>query len=635
MRVNLASGFLMPAAFGGLTFVPIMQAHGNPEQWVKCVDCHPQQAAEHAASVHNGKVKCQECHGGPTEYALTVFQAAQYGATESGKSTSGPANKFDHGRHFRGKSDRVAIPALCGGCHADVERMNPYGLRTDQLSQYRVSGHGRRLESAGDNRVAVCIDCHGSHEILRPDDPKSLVHFQNIPATCGRCHANEALMGEFGLSSTIVGEYQDSVHGKAVLERGDSGAPTCASCHGSHGAAPPGFANVGHVCGKCHQQTEEHFLQSMHGRLPNFPRCIGCHSGSADLRDHRIGRAMIRAEELIAIYKQVSRETTSVDALRSRFDREVEVISPTRNLDTTCGRCHSGERVGPHSQFFALSDRAALVRAREFKKELEEAEFRFAATAVRMEELGRGVLLVRDEAMQAEEIKTELIGLQAFFHTGDLPQIQERVARISQISSEINESFDKKIMGLSQRRMTVAIVWVLGAIFSILMYRKYLDLRRQYVRGPKISPPCLASPERRRFLDLVARGMGAVGILTLLWPAVAYMLPARRRGGGREMVKVGKESDWQPWTARKVAVEGKPVGVIRTEKGYQAFSLVCTHLGCIVHWEGKSREFLCPCHAARFDSGGKVIAGPPPRPLPEYAVTVVQGEVVVAGAKGG
>jgi cytochrome b6-f complex iron-sulfur subunit len=78
-----------------------------------------------------------------------------------------------------------------------------------------------------------------------------------------------------------------------------------------------------------------------------------------------------------------------------------------------------------------------------------------------------------------------------------------------------------------------------------------------------------------------------------------------------------------------VSVRGKPVAVIRTDKGYRAFSAVCTHLGCIVHWDAADRELKCPCHAAAFDAAGQVVSGPPPRGLPEYGVMVAQGQVIV------
>lgn len=46
-----------------------------------------------------------------------------------------------------------------------------------------------------------------------------------------------------------------------------------------------------------------------------------------------------------------------------------------------------------------------------------------------------------------------------------------------------------------------------------------------------------------------------------------------------------------------------------------ALSATCTHLGCQVRWDAESTHFRCPCHGGVFDMEGKVVAGPPPRPL--------------------
>lgn len=61
----------------------------------------------------------------------------------------------------------------------------------------------------------------------------------------------------------------------------------------------------------------------------------------------------------------------------------------------------------------------------------------------------------------------------------------------------------------------------------------------------------------------------------------------------------------------------------------RVFSSVCTHLGCHVRWDQVAGNFLCPCHMGRFDASGRVIAGPPPSPLPAYRVRLAGDDVYV------
>lgn len=115
-------------------------------------------------------------------------------------------------------------------------------------------------------------------------------------------------------------------------------------------------------------------------------------------------------------------------------------------------------------------------------------------------------------------------------------------------------------------------------------------------------------------------------------PVLSYVWPAQKHGPSTQTVSAGKAADFAEWQTKIVAVNGHPVIVIRTPQGFRAFSAICTHLGCIVGWDAQRRQIACPCHAGYFDLNGRPVAGPPPRPLTEQGVVVVNGEVMVKSA---
>jgi glycine/D-amino acid oxidase-like deaminating enzyme/Rieske Fe-S protein len=75
-------------------------------------------------------------------------------------------------------------------------------------------------------------------------------------------------------------------------------------------------------------------------------------------------------------------------------------------------------------------------------------------------------------------------------------------------------------------------------------------------------------------------------------------------------------------------IDGQRVAAFRDENGkLHALSPVCTHLKCIVHWNGAERSWDCPCHGSRFRYDGSIIEGPALSPLKPHQTHQPQSNV--------
>ena len=269
MRAHLTSRWLLCALAllaGSCAFAGETANH--------CLECHSMLDApvgvnkdNYATDIHAQKgLTCASCHGGDP-------------AKDDDQAMSKAAG-------FRGKIERKQVPEVCGKCHSDSAYIHGYdpSLRTDQFAQYQTSVHGKQL-AKGDTHVAVCTDCHSVHGIRPASDPRSTVNPLNVAKTCAQCHADAAYMKGYKLATDQFAGYSASVHHAAMVERGDLSAPTCTTCHGNHGAAPPGVASVENVCSTCHVFQAQLFDKSPHKQafaLAGLPSCVTCH------RNHRV-----------------------------------------------------------------------------------------------------------------------------------------------------------------------------------------------------------------------------------------------------------------------------------------------------------------------------------------------------------
>jgi cytochrome b6-f complex iron-sulfur subunit len=127
---------------------------------------------------------------------------------------------------------------------------------------------------------------------------------------------------------------------------------------------------------------------------------------------------------------------------------------------------------------------------------------------------------------------------------------------------------------------------------------------------------------RRKFLQ----NMGIIGAVIVAVMAFAreiffYLYPNVKKASYHKYL-VGKEGEIPVGKAKEIKLGRMPVFVVHLQDSYRVYSGVCTHLGCIIRWEEENSRFYCPCHKGIFDTRGKVISGPPPRPLDEFEVKV-------------
>jgi menaquinol-cytochrome c reductase iron-sulfur subunit len=139
---------------------------------------------------------------------------------------------------------------------------------------------------------------------------------------------------------------------------------------------------------------------------------------------------------------------------------------------------------------------------------------------------------------------------------------------------------------------------------------------------------------RRDFIKITTGVIGGIIGLGIGLPAIAYLLdPAFKSTAKDAWIPIGKLSDIQIGTPFQFSFTRVQVnGWERTSTSHGGYVIRksdnptdmlilnsrCTHLSCTVNWRPDAQAFICPCHDGKFGPDGKVLGGPPPRPLDAY-----------------
>jgi predicted CXXCH cytochrome family protein len=235
-----------------------LACHSDPQLSAATVDGKPLSlhvdAAVFAKSVH-ARLACADCHTGKSDIPheprgfgshrdLTLAYDEQCRRCHFANYTK-TLDSVHQASVARG--DRTA--PVCVDCHGshDIQKPNEPRTRISQTCArchegvavaYAKSVHGRNLTGAASADVPVCTDCHRSHDIGGPH--QQVWELQTVEL-CGRCHANEPLMKKYGLSTAVLRTYLADFHGKTASLRQHQGTTPngrvvarCTDCHGVH-----------------------------------------------------------------------------------------------------------------------------------------------------------------------------------------------------------------------------------------------------------------------------------------------------------------------------------------------------------------------------------------------------------------
>ncbi len=280
------------------------------------------------------KATCMTCHDGRKgklevpakdgeKRVLAAIDTAKYYRGMHGEMQCVDCHKEITDSVAQHKANPEIAKPNCVTCHealwATVQKDNlieekaRLGLVVQNAEAYKKSFHARPDKDDPSRPKAYCEDCHNSHEFNVPPlgTTKRNAWHREIPKTCGeKCHDEQ------------YQTYSSSVHGEALLDKGNVKSADCADCHTTHsikGTSSDAFklANV-NACGNCHKDELKSYTDTYHGQVNRLgytytARCVDCHGSHGIL---------------------------AVDNAKSKVS--------AKNRMKTCKQCHNDKKPGMH-----------------------------------------------------------------------------------------------------------------------------------------------------------------------------------------------------------------------------------------------------------------------------------------------
>lgn len=238
-------------------------------------------------------------------------------------------------------------------------------------------------------------------------------------------------MAPHDLPTDQVADYRDSVHGRALYQGGDLSAPTCNTCHGNHGASPPGVRSVSLVCGNCHAIQREFFAASPHRDAfadIGEPECETCHA------NHDVQPAN--------------------DALLGVDEGQI------------CGDCH-------------FEDEEPYIVAQALRRDIEDLKASIAEAAATVEAASVAGMEVSEAEILLIDANQALVQARNVVHAVSVEALSEQTSEGRTLAAQAREMGVAALEELRYRQRGLAV-----SVFFILIIVLGLYLKIRQIEGP-------------------------------------------------------------------------------------------------------------------------------------------------------
>ncbi len=357
------------------------------------------------------------------------------------------------------------------------------------------------LEGVHSRRGILCTDCHGGDpaqfEAAAAHVNAFSGSFTKAQAVrqCLSCHGDVPQMRQYALEAVTEEMFLVSRHGQRLLLDGDTLAPSCGDCHGSHAIlprtdprSPVNPVRISETCASCHSDPArvppgfptnqlEEWSESAHGLAitgthnEQSAQCASCHGSHTALPPG-------------------VREIPNVCGKCHQLVRDTYFRGPHgdggRGMDSgvPCTACHANHRTAmpPLSEIGSLClgchgadspEGTAGLQLQEQVQGAERAGERAREAILLLTEAGEPIA---DEEVRLFTVETHLKELLVQAHTMDTAVVDDLVRRISSLSTEIGERADVVEEHRWERKLLVIPLWVLflGGVLLALRKRRVL-----------------------------------------------------------------------------------------------------------------------------------------------------------------